>query len=123
MTKSILYVDDEPINTFLFSKMFGVSYHVITANSGQEGLDILMNNPDVKIVLSDMKMPKMDGIEFIKTARETFSEKNYMIISGFMADSRIEEALSIGLISYYMNKPFNKVEIAKNIESSLQQIK
>ena len=64
MTKSILYVDDEPINTFLFSKMFGVSYDVITANSGQEGLDILMNNPDVKIVLSRRQGPYLRKIRF-----------------------------------------------------------
>ncbi|HCX99748.1 MAG TPA: two-component system response regulator, partial [Bacteroidales bacterium] len=61
---SVLYVDDEPINLRLFELNFKNAFNVTTALSGFDGLEILKNNPDIPVVVSDMRMPKMDGIEF-----------------------------------------------------------
>jgi two-component system response regulator (stage 0 sporulation protein F) len=67
---TILYVDDEQVNLRIFEINFRKRYNVITAVSGEQGLEKLEENGDIIVVVSDMKMPGMNGIEFIKKARE-----------------------------------------------------
>lgn len=114
----ILYVDDEIINLQLFEINFGRNYKVLTAESGLAGLDILENNPEINIVISDMKMPLMNGIEFIKKAHEKLPDKNYFILTGFEITDEIQNALSSGLIIKYFRKPFNMGEIELAIENT-----
>ncbi len=106
----ILYVDDEEINLELFAINFKDSYEVLTAHDGYGGLEVLESNVDISIVISDMKMPGMNGIEFIKKARQKYPYKKYYILTGFEITNEIKEALSNGLILEYFSKPF---EIAK----------
>jgi CheY-like chemotaxis protein len=60
--KQILYTDDEEINLKLFEFNFSKKYDVITAINPQEGLDCLKVMPNIKVVISDMKMPGMNGL-------------------------------------------------------------
>ena len=69
----ILYVDDEPTNLLLFKIHFQKKYTVLTGNSGSDGLALLHSNPEVVVVVSDMKMPGMNGIEIIKAAKYAVS--------------------------------------------------
>jgi len=50
----VLYVDDEPINLMLFKANFKKKFDIITAESGNEGLQLLKSNPDTKVVISDI---------------------------------------------------------------------
>ncbi|WP_296620757.1 response regulator, partial [Marivirga sp.] len=86
------------------------SYEVLTAYDGFRGLEVLDSNIDISIVISDMKMPGMNGIEFIKKARQKYPNKKYYILTGFEISKDINEALRNGLILEYFCKPF---EIAK----------
>lgn len=74
---SILYVNDEQLNLELFKINFKNHYFVHTALSGHEGLDKLHNIQDISVVISDMRMPGINGIEFIKLARKNFSHIAY----------------------------------------------
>jgi response regulator RpfG family c-di-GMP phosphodiesterase len=117
---SILYVDDEPINLMLFSLNFKSKYNIITALSGMEGLTKLKENSAVSIVISDMRMPGMNGIEFIRRAKKEFPSIKYYILTGFDITEEIAEALSQKLICKYFNKPFNIEEIDKSIIEAMQ---
>lgn len=66
----ILYVDDDPLNIELFVLNFEHKYAILTAISGQEGLEILRKNPAIRLVISDMMMPNMNEIEFIAQAKK-----------------------------------------------------
>ena len=67
---TILYVDDEEINLFIFEQTFQDDYKVFTANSGEEGLKQLDNHAEsILVVISDMRMPNMNGVEFITQAK------------------------------------------------------
>jgi len=107
----ILYVDDEEINLLLFEINFQKKYQVITALDGLKGLEILEANPEILIVISDMRMPKLNGIEFIKLAKEKHPDKHYYILTGFEITEEIQSALKSGLILKYFQKPFNMKEI------------
>jgi two-component system, response regulator, stage 0 sporulation protein F len=116
----ILYIDDEPINIMLFEINFKRRYNVISAASGSEGLEKLRKNPDIMAVVSDMKMPNMNGIEFISKAKNEFPSISYFILSGYDVNDIILNALKTKLITKYFSKPFNAKEIESSIEEAIK---
>ena len=116
---TLLYVDDEPINLKLFELNFRKKYNVITAESGFEGIKQLNSNPQTKIVISDMKMPGMNGIEFIKLAKKDYPQITFFILTGFDINEEIADALNERLIHKYFRKPFNLNDIESSVEEVL----
>ncbi len=116
--KTILYVDDEPTNVLLFKYNFQKKYNVLTAISGYDGFEKLRAHPEIVIVISDMKMPGMNGIEFIKQAKDEFPDIVFFINSGYDLTPEIENAIETKLIHKYLSKPFKISEI----ESSLNEV-
>ncbi len=120
MTKpKILYVDDEPINLLLFEANLSRNYEVLKASNGRTGLEIIANNPDIKIVFSDMKMPTMSGIEFVEEASKIISGCPFYILTGFEITNDIQRSLDKGLIRKYYGKPLNMKDISNEIEEVL----
>jgi two-component system response regulator (stage 0 sporulation protein F) len=112
---NILYVDDEPINCMLFVMNFKRKYNIQTATSGAEGLKKLGESPDTEIVISDMKMPGMNGIDFIKQAKNIYPDTVFYILTGFGITQEISDALNARLIKKYFAKPFDMLEIENSI--------
>lgn len=115
---TVLYVDDEIINLTVFAISFRKKYHVITTDSAEKALDILNNNKEIKVVISDMKMPFMDGLTFIRTAKPSFANLTFFILTGFEKTPEIEAAIQEGLIVAYFKKPFNM----QKIEEAISQV-
>jgi response regulator RpfG family c-di-GMP phosphodiesterase len=118
---SVLYVDDETINLELFQLNLENRYHVLLAANGMEGLSILQNEKDVQVVISDMKMPKMNGIEFISKAKVSHPSIKYYILTGYDVTNEIQEALDKGLILKCFRKPFNMNDIDAEIKKILEK--
>ena len=95
---TVLYVDDEPINLELFKLSFRNQFNVITARSGMEGLEILKTIQGVDAVISDMKMPQLSGLEFIKQANRKYNSIVYFILSGYYISDEIEKEMENGVI-------------------------
>lgn len=115
----VLYVDDEPINLQLFELNFKNTFNVITALSGSDGFEILKKNPDIPVVVSDMRMPKMNGLEFIGKAKKEFPHIIFYILTGYDITEQISEALNNRLIAKYFRKPSNYKEIESTIIDAL----
>lgn len=112
----VLCVDDESTNLFIIERILGKKYEVITAEHGEDALEILEKDPEIRLIISDMKMPIMDGLEFIQIAKERFTDKKYFLLSGFMITDEIQEALDTGLICEYFEKPADFKEIDSVLE-------
>ena len=120
---TILYVDDEETNLFLFNLHLESKYKVITAISGEEGLAKLDNNhSDIIVVISDMNMPNMNGIEFIKKAKENYANVTYFILTGFDFNDEIEDALKANVIQEFFTKPFDAQQIEAAVEEAAKRI-
>ncbi|MEM9341216.1 MAG: response regulator [Bacteroidota bacterium] len=114
---AILYVDDEEPNLILFKALFEKNYEVFTASSGQEALVRLHLSSDrIKAVISDMSMPEMNGVEFIKKARHHHKSIGYFILTGYGNSEEINEALKENIIHKFFTKPFKPEEIQQAIE-------
>lgn len=102
--KKVLYVDDEAMNLFLFENLLAENFEIVTARSPEKGLEILSEDDSFDLIISDMKMPGMNGLEFIRKAQEFYKACPFNILSGYHKIPEIEEALESGLIcSYYKN--------------------
>ncbi len=117
----ILYVDDEPMNLMLFEINLRKSYQVVTADNAIQGLELLDKHNDLKVVISDMRMPQMTGMEFIRKAKKIYPELAYYILTGYDLTEEIQEAINQGLIIKCFQKPFNIKEITDSIEESISK--
>jgi len=115
----ILYIDDEIINVKLFVYNFSKRYELLTGYCGEEGLELLEQYPDIKVVISDMRMPGMNGLEFVAAAKERFPDKAYFLLTGYDVNPEIREALDKKLIQKYLRKPFMLYEIEAAIKEHL----
>jgi CheY-like chemotaxis protein len=105
--KKLLYVDDEMVNLRVFKALFRKKFDVLIAASASEALETLNQEGDIQLVISDLKMPLMNGIEFITKAKESFPNTNYFLLSGFYKNQEIQLALDQGLIQGYFEKPID----------------
>lgn len=114
----ILCVDDEPINLLILKQLLGKHHDITTAEDGNDGLEKLGQDSEIEVVISDMNMPGLNGLEFIKEASNRFEGKKYFILTGYPITPEMEEALETKLISNYFEKPANTKLLLKAIEES-----
>ncbi|HEY9123315.1 MAG TPA: response regulator [Bacteroidales bacterium] len=115
--KKVLFIDDEPINLQLFAINFSRKYHVLTALSGSQAIEVLTHEPEVVAAVCDMKMPVMDGIEFVTIAKNRFPLVKYIILTGSGLTPEISRAIEDGRIYKYFCKPFGTTEIETCLEN------
>ncbi len=121
MLPKVLYVDDEAINLELLQLTFMNELDVRTATSAKEGLMILETHPDIHVIISDLKMPAMNGLEFIKEIKKRYREKVCMLLTGFMESEIMLEGFNKELIFRYLMKPWNKDELMDTIQEAFNR--
>ena len=120
---TVLFVDDEKINLLLFEKRFEKDFDVFVATSGPEALDLLKEHAQsINVVISDMRMAEMDGLEFIRSARQLFTDINYFILSGYNHHTELDQALQDGVISGLLKKPYDYDAIKKAAYSNSESL-
>lgn len=119
---TILCVDDEENILSSLKRMLGLNgYKVFTANSGAHGLEILPNN-SIDIIISDMRMPEMNGVQFLKNAREILPLSINILLTGYSDLNEAIAAVNEGGIYRYLNKPWNENELLETLRSSTEII-
>jgi len=117
----ILYIDDEVINLELLQLTFMNDFEILIAESAAKGLDLLAKNPDIHVLISDLKMPGMNGLDFIKVVKKKYPEKVCMLLTGFMESDVMLEGFNKELIFRYLMKPWNKDELKETILEALRR--
>lgn len=113
--KKILVVDDSSMIRLIVSKATKkLGYEAIEASNGQEGLDQLQKNDDISLILSDVNMPVMDGLEMVSQIKESESFKYIPIVmlTTESKDSLKQKGRELG-VKAWMVKPFNDKTFAK----------
>jgi NADH:ubiquinone oxidoreductase subunit E len=102
---TILVVDDEPIVIKSCKRILKAEgYNVNSATSGQDAINILQEK-DYDLVITDLKMPEVDGIDLIKWLRSSKPQTGIVVITGYPSQETIKDALNLGIIDY-LPKPF-----------------
>ena len=118
--RHILVVDDEPLVRNSLSEMLTLSgYSVTSASNGREALELLKSYT-ADIVISDLKMPQMDGVELLKQIREFYPDTPVILITGFASIDTAVEAMKEGAYDY-ITKPIIDTEIKIILERLVKQ--
>jgi putative nucleotidyltransferase with HDIG domain len=105
MRSRVLFVDDDPVLRELYASLSADlrnDYDVLTAGSGKEGVELLKSNA-FDVVVSDLTMPGMDGMQFLGHVVRTQPDSARIIISGYLDRLKISQCLFVG--HRYFNKP------------------
>jgi NADH-quinone oxidoreductase subunit E len=106
MKGNVLVVDDEKVVLKSCERILAPEgYDVETTSSAVQGLSKLREK-DYDVVITDMKMPEMDGLEFIRQLREHSPDQDVILITGYPSQGSIKEALRMNIVDY-LPKPFS----------------
>lgn len=120
MTKSILFVDDEEhILKSLRRLLMQTDYETFFALSGKEALFIL-ENEKIDLIITDMRMPEMDGYQLLKQVRNLYPGTMRVILSGYADEKEIINALQDGSTRIYLMKPWSNENLLMVIKQLLE---
>ncbi len=121
MNKKILFVDDEINVLHGYRRNLRSLFDVHIANSGSEALKIIAEQGDFAVIISDYRMPEMDGIELLHKVKEISPDTIRIILTGF-ADMQIAiEAINEGNIFRFLTKPLPTDKLINSINDALEQ--
>ena len=117
---NILIVDDEQSYRQLLSLVFEGDGHTIrTASNGREALELLQHDP-ADVVISDVRMPDMDGIEMLSSLRETQPDLGVVLMTAFASVETAREAFKLGADDF-IQKPFDVEELKLIVKKTLEK--
>ncbi|HOP06943.1 MAG TPA: response regulator [candidate division Zixibacteria bacterium] len=117
---SILVVDDELlIRDLLYDFFAGQGWQIAIADTGEKALGILKEK-EIDLVLTDLRMPQMDGLDLARLVREEHPDMPVVIMTGFPSVESAVAALR-SKISDYVTKPFNINELFRIIKSHIDK--
>lgn len=120
INKAILLVDDEQNILKAFKRLFMDSgYNILLANSGKDALDII-EKERVDIIVSDMRMPYMDGYELLSIVKKGYPHVARIILSGFSEKETMARCIQNNLAMTYLLKPWENEKLLRTINSTLQ---
>jgi YesN/AraC family two-component response regulator len=118
----ILVVDDEEMMRELLEDVLVMEgYNVVTAEDGQVALSRVKELQPL-LVISDIKMPRMNGFELLKSVKERFPEMRMIMMTGYSDDFTVKDALRLNADEYII-KPFNTQDITAVVKSVLGDLK
>jgi two-component system NtrC family sensor kinase len=118
----ILCIDDEQNVLRSLTRLFlDDPYEILTASSGAEGLLILDQCGTVPVVISDYRMPGMNGVEFLSEVRKRWPETVRIVLSGYADTAAIVSAINEGQIYRFVAKPWNDDELRITVANALER--
>lgn len=113
----VLYVDDEPINLNIFEISFKRDFIIYPSESAVDALDIF-EKEEIDVVVSDFKMPNMNGIEFIKEIKKKKPEINCILLTAYYDPGMFDDPDIKSIVFKSVQKPFKKNEMKELIQKA-----
>lgn len=121
VTATLLLVDDEPsVLSALQRALRPDGYRLLTATSGAEALEIL-SRETVAVIVSDQRMPRMAGAEFLELARQVQPDAGRILLTGYAEPQAIIDAINRGGVYRYVSKPWQDGDLRLTLRRALDQ--
>lgn len=113
---AVLFVDDEENILHSIERLFfDEEYQILTAASGEEGLELLAGRDDVAVIVSDQRMPAMSGAEFLERSREIAPDAIRIVLTGYADINAAMDAVNRGGAARYLSKPWNDENLIQTV--------
>ena len=122
--KNILIIDDsQALCEVLLQALDDKRYEVISRYSGQEGHGVLEDRDDIDLMICDLNLPGLGGLELVEKARQMDRHKllPVIIISGDKSEELVKEARRLG-VKAWMTKPLDPIKIASMIDDFMAEV-
>jgi two-component system sensor histidine kinase/response regulator len=114
----ILYVDDEPANLIGFKASLRLDYHILTAVNIPEAINYLNNDPEIRVVFCDQRMPGKTGVDFFEEIRISHPLPVRIMLTAYTDVDSIIDAINKGNIFRYVKKPWIEADIIWAIDEA-----
>jgi CheY-like chemotaxis protein len=121
MTQRILLVDDEPNVLQGFKRHLRKSYEIELADSGASALRMIQGSGPFAVVVSDMQMPEMSGVELLSRVRDIREQTVRVMLTGNADQRTAVDAVNEGEIFRFLNKPCAPEKLAQVLDAALEQ--
>jgi CheY-like chemotaxis protein len=121
IVQRILFVDDEPHLLEGIARGLRKRFEIHTAGSGAEGLHVLQGSEPFAVVVSDMRMPEMNGVQFLSKTRELYPDTVRIILSGQSDMAATIAAVNEGNIFRFLSKPCSTQQLLAAVSMGVEQ--
>lgn len=123
MKYHMLCVDDEPGVLQALKRLFRKEgYEMYFASSGDEALEILKKYP-VDLIMTDYRMPEMNGVEFLKKAIDINPDSLRLILSGYADAKVVCDAIDHGQVYRFLTKPWEDEELLESVRQCFEHVR
>lgn len=119
----LMVVDDEPDNLDLLYRTFRRDFEVFTAKDGFHALETLATEGEMAIIISDQRMPRMNGTEFLSRTVEKYPDTIRIVLTGYTDVEDLVEAINSGKVFKYITKPWNPQELKSVVSQAAETFK
>jgi CheY-like chemotaxis protein len=116
---NVLLVDDEQVILEGIRRQLGDGFNVKTATSGPAALALIAKNPDFQVIVADMNMPEMSGIDFLRRASKINTKAVLMMLTGDTQRKTAEEAVDLAHVFHFITKPCSAETIVSAVQAAV----
>lgn len=117
--EAVLLVDDDPNVLSGYRRQLGRRFRLLTAEGGEEALALLEREPEVAVVVADMRMPRMNGVQLLTEVEKRRPRIVRMMLTGNVDQETAVQAVNCGHVFRFINKPAPVEQVAEAVESAL----
>lgn len=119
MPAQVLFIDDDPLLLASLGRCLRGQYELETFDSATNALAYLETEGEVPVIVTDMRMPVMDGAEFVMKAKEVAPSTQFLMLTGTPNDEQRIRREHGEIVSAFMSKPCNPAHISGEIDKAL----
>ncbi|MBC7421382.1 MAG: hybrid sensor histidine kinase/response regulator [Bdellovibrio sp.] len=117
----LLCLDDETDNLDALERIFRRSYNVLKASTPEEAFNILDNQPDLAVIISDQRMPLITGVEFLEKSIVSHPDSVRILLTGYTDIESVIGAVNKGQIYRYLTKPWDPVDLLNTVDQGYEK--
>lgn len=121
MAKILLVDDEEPVLRTVGMLFRSEGHEVIPVRESEQAAEILKSSPEkFDVLLTDIRMAPIDGMEIIRLARKVRPDMSIVVISAYCSEKTIKQAMELGCTTY-VKKPFRTEEVLNAVRNALEK--
>ena len=121
MNRKILFVDDDSNILQGYKRILRKDFDIYLAAGGEEAIEAIANNGNFAVIVSDMRMPEMDGVEFLAIAGELAPSSVRVMLTGDAGQQTAMDAVNEGMVFRFLTKPCSIESIVKVLNAAIEQ--